>query len=410
MNKLIKQAIETEVPSFSVRDYVSGSRELTTTSALLYLIAYDYEHENYEEKELVRAAIYYKLYNILHKGNEPAFENTHCWGNGPLCEAIALIKNKKELWSLFDEDEHIRLNQIMRMFLFMWNWGCNKYNNYTTGAGMHGNFHKASSPNYMLTNNLLIVYLVHYFHGNCYGKIFEEINEILNTVDYDTEMETLRELGFYNAYKIWTTPAQEGINCRNTPSTKEIFENGGEIFLKKIQFEMPNMVRAGKGKGVKLNISYWDVKHQETPLVSIPHGILEQLFVDCFSGGNVVSSVNIEDYDYTAKIKDDTISPYEGQEGMMKEYNIEFDGISRRSSHIHCAIDFMLVACAIASLKLLGISDITEKEYWSKVKVGMADFLYKNEHGYNGFSLGAAEKTRIVEMPLWEKYWNEKYN
>lgn len=410
MNKLIKQAIETEKPRFSVRDYLGGAEALTTTSALLYLITYDYEHEGYSEKEAVRASIHDKFEFVLHKGMEPAFENSHCWGYGPLCESIALIKNKAELWDLFTEDEHVRLNQIMRMFLFMWNWGCNKYNNYTTGAGMHGNFHKASSPNYMLTNNLLIVFLVHYFHGNCYGKIFEEINEILNNVDYDTEMETLRRLGFYNAYAIWTTPAREGIDGRNTPSTKEIFENGGEIFLKKIQFEMPNMVRAGRGQGVKINVSYWDVKNQDAGLVPIPSGLLDQLFSDCFSGGAVASVVEIEDYDYTCKIKDDTISPYEGQEGMMKEFNIPFDGISRRSSLMHCAIDFMLVACAVATLRNLCEVDLTQKEYWNKIKVGMADFLYKNEHGYNGFSLGNRERATTVNLPLWAEYWNEKYN
>ena len=42
MNKLIKQAIETEKPRFSVRDYLGGAEALTTTSALLYLITYDY--------------------------------------------------------------------------------------------------------------------------------------------------------------------------------------------------------------------------------------------------------------------------------------------------------------------------------------------------------------------------------
>lgn len=405
MNKELQLAIEATPPAFSRFDYLCGEGELDLAGSYLYLVVYDYEHKDYEEKELVREKIHSKMYDILYGGMEPAFENSHCWGYAPLCQALTLIHNKQELWELFTEDEQKRIHQIMKMFLFMWNWGCNKYNNYITGAGMHGNFHKASSPNYLFTNNLLIIFLLHYFHGTCNGSNqFVEMNEILRNADYEAEMNILRDYGWNNALKSWTVPDRIGVNGSICYGTKHIFENGGKLTGEKRQFEVLCETSFGYGQGVKINISYWDTKNREKGLIPIPHGIIEQIYTDCFCN-ECKSVVEIEDYDYICSIQDKTTSPYEGRYGMMKEFNLEFDGVSTRSSLKHCKIDFYLVATTSAAIQLLGISNLQETAFWESIKVGMADYLYKEEHGYNGFSLGQREAIAEINIEQWKNHW-----
>jgi hypothetical protein len=380
-----------------------------TTGALLYLINYDYEHENYEDSQTVRASIYKKLQHVIKGGKEPCFENSHCWGYTQLCQAFALIKNKKELWNLFSNEEKERITQLMRMFLFMWNWGCNKYNHYRTGAGMRGNFCKVSSPNYELNNNALIIYIIHYFYGRLTGEPdqFLALNEILRNVHYDTEMEKLKNYGFMNAHDTWTTRVVS-VTGEELVSVKDIFNNGGEIYTEHEEFEVINPYYLGYGKGVKINISYWDERHKDEPTCEIPHKMIKTILDECFSGV-CTSTIHIEDYDFTAGLKDGTVSPYEGREGMMHEFNLAFDGVSRRSSIHHCIIDFILVVNTINTLKKLNIIDVTKEEYWPNIQVGMEDFLYKYEHGYNGFSLGYRERDKETDILLQKDIWQNQF-
>jgi hypothetical protein len=82
---MLKEAIKIENIKFPFNDRLRGIKELNLTGALLYLIMYDYEHEDYSEKEEVHKAIVDKLYPILHKIGEPSFENGHNWGYPGLC-------------------------------------------------------------------------------------------------------------------------------------------------------------------------------------------------------------------------------------------------------------------------------------------------------------------------------------
>jgi hypothetical protein len=296
------------------------------------------------------------------------------------------------------------------MFLFMWNWGCNKYNQYCTGAGMHGNFQKHSGPNYMLNNNALITFILHFFDSvtPVDDVFYKNANEILNTVDYDIEMQRLQEYGFLNAYTTWTTPDQIGFDGTVLPGTKEIFNNGGRIKAEVVQFGSPVIINRGYGNGVKINITYKDPWNFNITNTDIPYGVIEHILLDCFSA-TCHSVIEIEDYDFTAKINNNFISPYEGKLGMMKEFNISDDGVARRSSLYHCDIDFILVITSIATWKHLNIIDVTTQAYWPQISVGMEDYLYKKQNGYHSFSLGHPEDKQI-RTQLWGNYWNQHYS
>lgn len=416
MNIFVEKAINTPSPLFSSNDYLRGSTELNSTAALLYLIIYDYEQEDsYEDHEEVQSAIYTKLSNVISGCKEPAFDNSHCWGYSPLCASIALIKNKESLWDLFNIEEQARLTQCMKMFLYMWNWGCNKHNNFRTGAGLHGNFTKANSVNYMLTNNVLITFCRHFFGdlSNTSATPHINCNNILTTADYDAEIAKLREFNFMNAYTTWTRPEQPITDEITQWSTRDLFidgKNRTKLFIPNIQFEVVNPAYAGYGRGVKINISYWNPTKPEVPLINVPIGLINDILDYCFNQ-RVISSVIIEDFNFTAKCKNDAVSPYENQEGMMEEFNLNFDGAGRRSSLFHCDIDFVLVSCLMAAWKHLGIYDIMSTDRASKIAVGMNDYLFKKMNNYEGFSLGYPEKPgNSIDISIWKHYWETVQN
>lgn len=397
-------------PRFSEHDYLYGINELNQCSDVLYLVLYDYEHEDYAEKDEVRKLIRLSLAPILYQGHEPTFNNSHNWGYPVLCQTFALIKNKDDLWNLFNEDSQARITVLMKMFGLMWNFGCNAFNNYTTGIGLHGNYTKHSGPNYRLSNNLLLPYVVSFFGGLKY------VNDIFKFTTYDENIAELRKYNFMNAYHTWTTPGIDLPDGTCSPGARELYST-----LEKRQLtgdasrtsayinDNGNIKFAGRGQGCTLIYYYlprgvtWASKEN---MLSYPDGLIQDVLLDTFSGGAVVSSIYIEDEDAYCKMENNAVSPYETLDGMMKEFNIPDDGLGQRSSIEHCMIDFVLVTTSLCALKYLNIVDIYNLPYWDKIKVGMNDFLYKYHNGYNGYSMGQWEKVLPkLNLGLWENYW-----
>ncbi len=112
--------------------------------------------------------------------------------------------------------------------------------------------------------------------------------------------------------------------------------------------------------------------------------ILHDLISYNYSGGPVTS-----EHWYGGKrvawIADGSKSPYEGKEGMMKEFNS-----GNRSSTAYCEHDFIQVIGILYSARLLGIYDYNaDPSLFAKIQVGNDDFLYKNQIGYMSYSTGS---------------------
>ena len=109
----------------------------------------------------------------------------------------------------------------------------------------------------------------------------------------------------------------------------------------------------------------------------------------------------------------ETISPVEGQDGMMLEFDLENDGLGRRSSLLHCITDFYLDTAMAVTCWFLRISKLEVYKNYEKVQTGITDFLYKFNHGYNSYSLGQKERidtSRLTGITLWGNYWADHYN
>ena len=66
----------------------------------------------------------------------------------------------------------------------------------------------------------------------------------------------------------------------------------------------------------------------------------------------------------------------------------------------------------VKTLKLLGIDVFLEdEELLNKTKVGMADCLYKREHGYVGYSIGEIEERYTnFDLEEWVIDWKNTYS
>jgi hypothetical protein len=60
----------------------------------------------------------------------------------------------------------------------------------------------------------------------------------------------------------------------------------------------------------------------------------------------------------------------------------------------------------------LCIIDLTSTNYWQQIQIGIEDYIYKAEHGYNSFSLGFEEGSDMkkrINKTFWLDYWKEHY-
>ena len=364
---------------FGQSDFLSGGNQL---QSLFYVFcAIKKVYENAEDKEELCTFIKTNIEGTLPAG-APSFDNSHNWGYPVLCACLTLIANNETLWNLFDENMHECIHECMRMFALMWNFGCNERNDFRTGIGLHGNYRKCYvGVNYLLTNNALILLLDKYFGG------IQGLNAIYRTVDYDTQINRLYELGFFSAYKTWTTPGVVDADGTSYPGAKELFAADRRISTK-YKKHLGNSVRlaeGGNGLGCKISFGYRPVNGK--PRIETALGIFENILESSCFTKTCVSTVEIpfED-DFSAHIVDGTTSPFEGQYGMFSEFNGGTDA-NKRSSIFHCEIDFMLLMCYFESMRLLGIAEPKDLACWEAVNVGMEDFIYKREHGYMGYSM-----------------------
>jgi hypothetical protein len=407
---MLDQLINTPSPQFSRWDYCRGLRELEATSALLALIVYDYEQgEGYTNQDLVRNSIKRKLVPVLYQGKEPCFDNGHCWGYPVLCQAFSLIKNKASLWSMFSPQTQHRITVLMEMFIHMWNFGCNKYNGFQTGIGLHGNYKKNANPNYMLSNEALILPCVHFF-GNMH-----ECCQVMIHRPYEKIIQELKILGFKNAYRTWMTPGFELPDGTISAGARELF---GEINKRRntpgywnyayVKDVSGNIFTAGRGKGCTLPYYYKDRDFDAKDFESYPKEVYEHILAKTFSGGLCQDSIRIDvEQDFITSIKDGTNSPYLGFDGMMWEFN-SWDFYGTRSSLFHSMIDFYLITTLLTTLKLLNVKLFDNESQKARIIIGMDDCLYKYFHGYIGYSMGQIENSdQIPKLNVWCSHWEE---
>lgn len=379
---------------------LKGFSGFDSWSQILFQITYEYLHLNYPdeypEKIDNKSSIYQSISRLINKNCEPSFSLGPYWQYAPICQSLVLISQCPALYEMFSDLEKQKIHQLMKMFAYNWNLGCNTENNYGTGVDRTGNYGKWRGPNYRLANIGLIFPIMQYFGGE------EKLNQLFLSYDYDTEMKQLRQFNFRNCLRAWSTETIYSNDGKRVLGAKELTMNGGTAYIQSNNYGIINTYWRGEGKGVRTPYAFKD---------KYPYGIIHFLYNNCFYGG--VCKTNINTPNFISGTLDGTTSPFEGEEGMMLEFNLENDGQGIRTSLFYTSVDFLLIVQLATFLELTKISKLKDYKNLRKVWIGMEDYIYKKEHGYKGFRLGHEDIFRPVRMfglEAWIEYWKTFYH
>ncbi len=358
-------------------------QEMEGATALVILAMQEHCHPGSEiGGASVAARVAAHIKQVVSGGCEPQLHVGPWWANPAFACAAALAKKTPTVWSLFTEEEIDRLDWVMRGFAVQNNYASNAENNFVTGPELLGNYSKHWNPNFRSSNLVQILACVSYF-GSA-----EAVDEILTGFDYDTYIEVYTKLGYTNIVTNWT----KGDIKNGAGFVKRLMETGAGTSDAPFTYlnNEDNTVTGGYGAGVKIPFTYWTDK-----------GIIPLKEVS-----RVFNTMLIHLYDMTtesavgeAYIDGHIASPFEGQFGMMHEYNSK-DAKGIRSDAGYCTHNFAIMTCATAAVIVLGLWDPreeTNRALLANMYVGNEDHIFKMVTGYYSYSHGKLAQKPSLE-------------
>lgn len=385
--KSLQSMLETETLRYTPKPGENDNGPATFERATALFLLELHEHETGDGKTLSRINEHFA--SATAAGRAPSFDAVCLWNYCSFSASIALAKATPSIWNSIPEEIRERLTFIMEMYAYLESFATSDFNSYRTGPGLSGNYHKGWNPNYRLANVPVMVFVTHFFGDGDMVKGEKIVNDMLhgfNEAVYDRLLATMDAYGWDRAKAIWTTPGRQHEDGTVGTCARHVLLYGGTTYTSQYA-HTPVIKESGDGLGVTNGGN--DYLYHGFPL-SASESIIFDLLDFNYHGGAVKSDHHYDvDKDGVAErvawISDESISPYQGQIGMMLEF-----ASGNRSSTGYCSHDFMLCAVLMSAAKTLGICDVSENsELWSKVKVGNGDFLYKNEVGYQCFATGS---------------------
>ena len=350
---------------------------------MLYLAVTAHGGEGGEE---VADCVAERLRTLVAGGNEPSMNAGPFWGYAFAAGAVAVARQTPTVWNRLDADVHGRLDALMECFAVLASLVTDDANDYRTGPFRNGNFHKEWNPNHRMAMVFPVVFAAVYFGA-------AELDARLSGFDFGATLERLRRFGFTNVVACW----------ESDPGNRALLMDGGEA---RFRYDVgATDERAGDSAGFGTGVRH-PYRYHGHGLDDLA-GIVRDLYDFNYCGGPVFSDSSAMAHgvymveEVAAKgldpalagtpkayIADRSVSPWQGHDGMMREFN-SFDVRGIRSSAVYCSVDFILVVGSLVALRTLGVYDATlDEELFRRMRIGNSDFLYKAEHGYESFSIG----------------------
>ena len=373
-------------PLLTYSDLKVGGNPLLRAATAIFLLVHE---ERVRQDGVLIPKIKEHLASALGEESAPQFDAICLWNYCPFSAALALMKATPHIWAALDACEKEKITFAMEMFLYLESFATSDYNAYRTGPGLNGNYFKTWNPNYRLANVPVIVFATHFFGDGSIELGAKRANGMLHAFNEEKYNEIISRLEAYkwnNAYKVWTAKAQQHADGTYGTDAKTVLLYGGPTYA----YNTPHtevVKEVGDGLGVTNGGN--DYLYREIPL-SRAEEILYNLIEYNYGAGAVRSEHYYDVHrdgedELVAWIADKSISPYQGQIGMMTEF-----ASGNRSSAGYCSHDFYLTTVVFLAAEALGICRVQDNlPLWEKVKVGNGDFLYKNEKGYQGYATGS---------------------
>lgn len=394
--RYVDAALTAPILGYSGFRQEQNPKHLQSASAMM-LLALDEAQNGVTEARHERLMLHYR--NVIRSGKEPCVDYAHYWSYVPLTCAIALAKKTDSIWSEFTAKEVEKFDFLMTCFAVISNLIANDNNRYETTLMRRAAVNKKWNPNFKISFVTPIIACGVYFGSD------DIIDSLLMNFDYDSAIAKMKEYGFINMLKVWSE-ADYNHNGTIVPGAKKMIEEAGKAYLLQESMGMINVYSAGQGLGAKIPFLYQDCRATDINIVNY-------LLTDCYSGGEIFSAI---DYDgdgiNEAEIKDGSVSPYEGQDGLMKEFKA-FDKSGLRSDAYYCELDFIMITALLGMLKQVGLyNEFAEFSLYTKVYTGNADLFYKLKAGYICHSNGHQHTiiaNNFCGYMYMKAYWDEYF-
>jgi len=303
---------------------------------------------------------------VIEGGHEPSFRTgTLGWADAPLAQSIALAKYNPVVWNQFSAKEKEKLDLVMKAFAFGGNYSLNKENDPKILICDYADYNKAWNPNFShgYLGAMIAAYI--YFGGA------EAVNDILMSFDYTKFLEDIQAKGFTTTEACWSYRNELGSLLMNGGKDKE----GGTVSGMRIPFTYKSL----NGDG---SLEY------------DPFVLYNELNRKMFHWD--VTSINC---DGDAYIIDQTSSPYEGDFGMLFEFNTG-DGSGCRSDALYSTAGWTMDIIAASTIQAFNFwpDSSIRKTLIEPIRIGTEDLKYKLEHGYHSRSNGNLEDMYLSRM------------
>ncbi len=302
-----------------------------------------------------------QIRNVIKPNRAPSCNGgLSSWVDGPTALALALAKSMPDVWGQLTEEEVDKCDLIMEAMAVTGNYLNNYENSPKSLINQSDPWTKTYNP------NLVDGYVAAMISNYVYFGGAARVNANLAAFDYDTFIGQLNANGYND------TAAQFA------GAGKTLLETGGTDS------------RGGKVKGVRIpftmNRVYGGLTGERVPYepLALFSAIMRR---QCYhTAQSVIYHKNSNEK--AGYIADGTVSPFEGQQGMMYEYKTsDADGV--RTSSAYVVTGWKHIVNTRVFLEVMGYWQGAETDALEVLMyIGSEDFLYKTARGYRGYSKG----------------------
>lgn len=286
------------------------------------------------------------------------------WTHHVPAHALLLAKRTPAVWNQLSADEQARADLLMQALALAAHFCLDDDNDYYLLLDGFSLFHKSWNPNHVEGYVGAIISASLYFGP-------DELNAFFKRFDFDAFIARLDAANFQNIKLCWTW----------NPAIRDLMMNGGPVAVPEKQVLAQGVVTRGAGVRNDFTLN-GDTLHQ-------PWLLHRAQAVRLFS--KAVRTRVQATADFTSSLmnraSDATESPWEGQMGMLHEFeSTDWDGL--RTSLGYAFEGAMIDIPTAVTLKLVGEwrasegGDLLER----RMGVGMGDMIFKAREGYRSFS------------------------
>jgi hypothetical protein len=292
------------------------------------------------------------------------------WSHNAAAWALLIAKQTPDVWTLLTADDRARADVLMQAMAVGGHFTHGDANDYHVLLDGITWYHKSWNPNHIEGYAGVMIAASYYFGA-------DNLNTFFIDFDYAQFRQKLQDFQFHNILQTW----------ENESAMAGLLMQGGD-------YQRPNRPK-GHGRGIRQPFTYrgrtlhqpWEIYLTQADRLW-SKAVRTQVNVDANRAGRLLH-----------RQSDATVSPYEGQMGMIYEFEA-MDNAGLRTSLGYAYDCAMIHIGTAASLKVLDKwqADAGGNDIEQRMAIGMADLMFKAEEGYEGWANGRLSSYDITDL------------